>query len=85
MKFKLTGRRFVDAVLGLFLVSALAHGAVLIITAVGQRNLGLLNYFKVLELQTFWPGLDRGGENWIVSWLAAGAVVGFIYWRIGSK
>lgn len=59
--------RFIDAALKTVIVSALTHITIIVIHAIMTSNIMKLNYFKILELDLFIPGVGRDMMSFFVS------------------
>lgn len=67
--------RYVRAALQLVLFSALLHLGILLIEFILSGDLRLFNYFNILDLPFFWPGIDSGA----ISHLLSAVIIAGIY------
>lgn len=80
---KISKRRLLDALKKLILFSAIFHMCILIGLAVAKGDIVILNYFNILDLDLFWPGIIEGPISLIASLATAISLTGFFYWRSG--
>ncbi|MBX4201064.1 hypothetical protein KW786_02960 [Candidatus Parcubacteria bacterium] len=55
MKINITGNKYIDAALALMLFSAAAHMAILFFLAIAWRDIYILNYFNILDVDLLIP------------------------------
>jgi len=65
--------------------SAFFHMAVLSLQAIYEGSLTPINYFKVLSLNYFFPGLEYGGRYHALSAVLAGLILWYLYVREKEK
>ena len=64
---QISKNRFLDALLKLFLISAIVHIIILFIISVKERNIVYLNYFDLMEITYFFKGIEQGFLSQIAS------------------
>lgn len=84
MKIKISGKRWLDALVVLGFGLAVAHAPFLILRAMREGDVQRLNMFRILDLQEMVPGLDQGGESLVLSWVLVGIVYVIVYKRIAN-
>ncbi len=72
MKITIVQNKYLNALLLLMLFSASVHMVILIVWAIMQRNLDYLNYFNILTLNYFFPGVFEG---WGASGISLATVI----------
>lgn len=72
---KISNNRFLDAFLKLLLVSAIIHLSIIVVFLIITKNIKVLNYFNILDIDSFFPEVINGTLSQILS---AGIVI-FIY------
>jgi len=60
-------KKTVAGFLKFVLLTALLHIGVLIFSAVKNGNIKFLNYFQILGLTEFWPGITNGWVSDVIS------------------
>lgn len=63
----------------LFMYSAMFHFVMLIIQAIGQQSLVPINYFNIIDLDYFFPGVEYGYVNHFLSAVFAGLLLYYLY------
>ena len=58
--------RYIDAIAKTMLLSASVHMLILFYKTILTGNIDILNLFKILNLELFFPGIDKGQTNF--SW-----------------
>jgi len=80
----MTGRivncRYLDALLKLILFSALVHIVILVIHAVRERDFSVMNYFNILDLDFFFPGIEEGVLSNVLSVVVMVVIYGVMFW-----
>ena len=64
---KIANNRFLDAFLKFLLFSAILHFLVLVVTSIITLDIGFLNYFDIIDVNLFLPGIDVGMISQIFS------------------
>jgi hypothetical protein len=62
-----TIKKILKSFLKFFLLSALVHIVVLIISAIKNRDIKYLNYFRIIGLEEFWPRISNTHISDLVS------------------
>ncbi len=70
-----TQTRLTHAIAYVIFCSAVVHLAILAIEAIATKNIVLVNYFNILDLEYFFPGIDQGTTSQSIS---AALMLGFI-------
>lgn len=52
-------KKILKSFLNFFLLSALLHNGVLIISAIKNSDIKYLNYFRIIGLEEFWPRISN--------------------------
>lgn len=60
-------KKILKSFLRFVLLTALLHIGVMIFRVFREGNIKLLNYFAILDLNTFWPGIIEGKWSDILS------------------
>ncbi len=68
-------KKILKSVLNLFLFSAIIHNVVLIYSTLKTGNIKYLNYFKILGLDEFWPGIESGTVSNLISVLLISTIL----------
>ena len=55
--------RFIDAIAKTMLFSAAVHMLILFYKTIHTGDINILNLFNILDLQLFFPGIDKGQTN----------------------
>jgi len=71
MHIKIVKNKYLNALFVLMLSSAAAHMIILFFWAIKTRNLYVLNYFNILDIDFFYPNIFNSGWGNGVSFLAA--------------
>ncbi len=77
--FKIANNRFLDAFLKLMLFSAVLHIATLIIVSIKKADAAPLNFFSIVGVDQFIPGIDKGLSSQITSLSLIIILYGMIY------
>ena len=64
---KIANNRFLDAFLKFLLFSAILHFLVLVVTSIITLDIGFLNYFDIVGINLFIPGIGSGMISQIFS------------------
>jgi hypothetical protein len=59
--------RFVDVLLNVILVMAILHIILLIALCLAKRDISYLNFFRILEIDAFFPYITQGPLSQIAS------------------
>ncbi len=78
MKIKIVSNKYLNAVLLLMLFSAIVHMAILFFLALTTGNVGILNYFSILQLDRLFGGGFDTIPAGIISVLVATVIYGII-------
>ena len=75
---QLFSNRYVEAFIKTMAIYGMVH--VVIITILAFRgNMEMLNFFNVLDLQEFVPGLDKGIQSFIISHCISFGIYCFVF------
>ena len=69
MKIKITENKYLNALLILILFSATVHMLALFVSAAIHKNLHMINYFNILDLNYFIPNFLNNSWGDIVSFI----------------
>ena len=64
---KIVTNRWLDAFLKLLLISAVIHFSIMVLALLINQNTLLLNFFDIIDLDLFLPGIINGTTNQILS------------------
>lgn len=81
---KIAKNRYLDALLKLILLSAIVHLVLLAILVFINKDITILNYFNVIDLDLFFPNIAHGILSQVLS-AAAMAVLYLILFRFCTK
>lgn len=73
--------KYIEALIKFILFSAILHIILLVIYSIFKGKLIYLNYFKVLDLDLFFPGITNGLASQAFSFLILVLVYSVIYFR----
>jgi len=73
MKARFPHNRYVHAAIATLLVLGVLHSIILVWLAL-TRGLVYLNVLNILDLNSFWPGIDQGWRGWVAGWVAVAGV-----------
>jgi hypothetical protein len=59
--------RYIDAIAKTMLFSAAVHMIILFYKTFQTADINILNLFNILDLELFFPGIDKGGINFLLS------------------
>ena len=85
MTKKITCNRYLDALLKLILFSALVHIFILVIHAVREKDVSILNYFNILDMDFFFPGIADGVLSNVLSVGVMVVIFGLFFWFTRGK
>jgi hypothetical protein len=68
-------KKILKSVLNLFLFSAIVHNVVLLYSTLRTGNIKYLNYFKIIGLDEFWPGIGNGMVSNLISVLIISTIL----------
>ena len=74
--------RYVQALMGLILFSAIIHMFLLAVYAVIDADVTYLNYFNIIDLDLIFPNIGMGGFSQIFSLLTAVVIYAGIYFML---
>lgn len=77
--------RYLDAFLKFLLLSAIIHPSLLLISFSTNLNVSLLNYFDIIGLNLFFPGIIEGYLSQILSVIIMIAIYLIIYLHFTKK
>ncbi len=78
--------RYLDAFLKLVFLSGLVHIFILLSYYAVNGDLAILNYFNILDLDLFFPGITLGNTSNITPFVALSAVYsGILFFFTGSR
>lgn len=60
-------KKILKSFLNFFLLSALIHNVVLIISAIKNSDVKYLNYFRIIGLEEFWPRISNTNISDLIS------------------
>ncbi|KAF0134252.1 MAG: hypothetical protein FD145_764 [Candidatus Saganbacteria bacterium] len=60
-------KRYIDALKRFILFSAITHIILLIIKFIATRNLNIINYFNILDIDLFIPGVVQSQMSQVLS------------------
>jgi hypothetical protein len=72
MNIRLAKNKYLNSFLVLLLVSAVIHFILLVSKTLATGDLHVLNFFHILDIDWFAPGLSAGFGGDIISWITAG-------------
>jgi hypothetical protein len=78
---KISKKRLLNALKNLVLFSAVLHMFILAVYAIATNDIGVLNYFNILDLEFFWPPIIEGRISLLASLAAAVLITVFFYYR----
>lgn len=85
-KYKyLSSNRIIDALYKFFLYSAIIHISIIFLKAIINRDISLINYFKIVEFDYFFSILSSGLLAHLLSFISGVMVFLFIYFRFTNK
>ncbi len=71
--------RFLDALIKLILFSAVIHLLILAVIFAVKHDLTVINYFNILNIDYFFPGVDQGFAGQVFSGLTIAALYGIMF------
>lgn len=75
LMMRIAKNRILDMFLKFVLVTALVHIGVLIVYSIATWNLAVWNYFNILDVSLFIPGISVGQ----ISWMVSGAIIATLF------
>jgi hypothetical protein len=82
---KITENNYIRAIIGVVLLSAFTHTVILTLFGLLHMDFTVLNIFKILDLDLFFPQMAIGAPNFIWSYLFLGAEYVLIYLLLKKK
>lgn len=77
--------KYLKALASLILFSAITHLCILLVYAIILKDINMWNYFKIIELNRIFPGIDQGGFFNVLSVITAVAIYSFFLIKYGYK
>jgi hypothetical protein len=78
-------KRFVTSFTNAILFFALTHIGILFILAVVKQDLIYLNFFNIMDISRFFPGIDQGMVSFVVSGILMALVFSISYLLTKNK
>jgi len=69
IKIKIVENKYINALLLLMLLSAIVHMLILFVFAIISKNLHILNYFSILNVNYFLPNFLNSVQGDIISFI----------------
>jgi hypothetical protein len=83
---KIKNNKVLRCFLKFVLVTAILHIGVLVFKTIKEGNIKLLNYFSILDLNSFFPRITRGWWSDLISAvLMISIFVGFLIFNLNRK
>jgi len=77
--------RYLDAFLKFVLLTAVIHMFLLFAAAIMNADMAYLNYFNILDIDLFFPGVEQGLVSQLISIAAMALVYAVIYLYFTGK